>query len=326
MAHDSPEALQALRALQTLQVLPKAIIGLHYEKVLSVSRILRHVKDQRRKSSVRRKKHNKSADPLRTLQPQPTSSNAKQIHELIDKNLPSKNSNELAYTHNAHISALNHQGPPLLPVNVPNSITLPQELPSPQLPPIVAQLMSELDTARAAIIKELTDPAIEAAVTNLPDCIGDDPRYLDLTLSAQTPVTRGKRLHAQRWIAKSYEQWLQKEYGRSRVDELLKNPKSKPKHGTIEAFFKTGQSRLKNADVTRKALWEGLKMLILERLCGWDMVSAIVNYQSSCFRNTNMCELKSLSSAIKSSVWMIAFVQGRPDWLASCQAQYDGKG
>ena len=289
--HDSPQAT-AFHALKALEHLPIESIGLHIEIVRVVRQKLNSLHSARRKNKSRQKKLDEVSEPLRIAQPQPRGT-----RRLISKDVTSSSSKALR-----------------------------PEPYSPQPSPVVVQLMRGLNHARTEILNDLKDPAVEAAITKLSDCFDDDPRYLDLVPSTQTPITRGKKLHARRWVAMCYEQWMQDSYRRSRVEELLKNPKGKTKLGTFDEFFKSGWCKLKDTDVARKGLSVGLRLLVLERLCGWDAVSAVVNYQASGLRDTNMSELEPLSLAIKSSDWIMKFVQDRPGWLTSRQERYDGRG
>lgn len=285
--HETPQA-SALKALNTLRDLDLAFLDPHYETVLEVRQKLGLVKP---------KSHKESTDLPRTLQSRPK--NARKLPRLMRKDSETI------------------QRQPCPPQ--------PHEQPYPSQPMIVPQLMKLLDDSRVAIIDELTDPAVEAAITSLPEYVGEDPRFIDLMACTLNPVARGKRLHARRWIATCYKQWLEATYGRNRVDELLNDPRGKPRPGTPEEFLNSGQCQLKNTVVAKRGLLEGLKVLVLERLCGCDTISAIVNYHWICIKDINMSALQPLSLAIKSSGWMMAFVQERTGWLANCQARYDGE-
>ena len=295
MNHDSSEA-RALQALETLQDLDLKFISPHHQVAVGVRRKLALI--SRCKQRGRPTRDNELTDHLRIAKPDPT--NAKKARVLRSKESMSSNSNTLA-----------------------------PKPSSPQPCSIVVELMRGLNNTREAIIADLMNPKVEADVTARPDHLERDTRYLDLKLSERTPVSRGRRLLARRWAATEYELWLQTKHRRSRVGELLEKPTSKPKTGTIIEFLDSQRCHLRNTSTAREGIWEGLKLLVLEKLCKCNEVSAIVNYQSACLRDSNISELKSLSGAIMGSIWIMAFmkefVEHRPNWLTSCQARYDGK-
>lgn len=286
MSGTSPRSLQTLQALDTLRTADVASLYTHYGKVLEVRRKLQR---------IRPKKNNKSTRSKRTAQ-----------HKLMSKDRSTSQPRSGS------------------PQPDPNPCPQPRQEPRSTQFKTIVQLINLLNYNRQAIIEELTNPAFAAAITSLPDYVGDDPRYLDLAPCTQTPVHSGKRLHARRWIATCYEQWLQAKHGRSRIEELLNDPNGKPRKGTPEDFLESGQCQLNNTAVVKRGILEGIKLLVLELLCGWDTVSAIVNYQWACFTDITLSELARLSLAIKNCEWMMNFAKARQGWLTRNQARYEG--
>ena len=296
MDHDQPGA-RALQALKTLQELDLKFISQHPQAAVKVRNKLKLI--SRRKKGLQPRKDNESTDLLRVTQPDPTNAN---------KAYPALRSKESLSS---------------------NSIALAPEPCSPQPYSIVLELMEGLDDSQETIKADLMNRKVEEDVTARPDYLEQDARYLDLKPPERTPVAKAKRLLARRWAATEYELWKKTKHNRSRVSELLESPTGKPKTGTIVEFLNSPGCHLHNTPVSREGIWEGLKLLILEKLCGCNEVSAIVNYQSTCLKGINMSELRYLSVAIQRSTWIMAFmktfVEGRPNWLNGCQARYNGK-
>lgn len=292
MNHDSSEA-RALQALKPLQDLDLEFISPHRQAAVEVYQKLRLI--SQRKKRVRLRKVNESTDLLRIAKPDLT--NAKKARVLRSKESMSS-----------------------------NSTTLAPKPSSPQPFSIVEELMRGLDNSQVFIIADLMNWEVEGDVTARPDDLEQDARYLDLRLFERTPF---KRLFARRAAATAYELWLKTEHRRSRVSELLEKPTGKPKTGTIIEFLGSQRCHLGNTSTAREGIWEGLKLLVLESLCKCNEVSAIVNYQSACLRDSRISQLRYLSGAIMGSTWIMALmknlVERRPNWLTSCQARYDGE-
>lgn len=186
----------------------------------------------------------------------------------------------------------------------------PSQLPDPPTLPIcVGNLISTLNTSSETISTMLTNAVISQADWKTDICGGTGVRT---TL-------------AQRGLAKDYSQWRSLRYERDFIEDMMQDLKAREESNTYMEFFKALNFQ-DNVTAVCKALGHGIKMLVIERLSGEPIISAILNYSHQLFAKVSRNDLPILYEVVQKSDWIMALVKKLPGWwLENRQADYDGK-
>lgn len=217
-------------------------------------------------------------------------------------------------------------------LSVPSTITkriLPSPIPSAPSPPLnVGTLISALDTSFERITKALTNENPEAAATFQAEWKYEDPRVVDIKISSASiykETAKVRRTFAERGLAGEYIGWRLFHHRSDTIEELMHNPRARSKEGTVENFIERHSEQFKDTRTVRDGLNHGVKMLLLERMFGKPVISAILNFRHRDFVKVRRDELYALCKAVQDSKKIMALVEKLPGWLEKCQAKYDGK-
>ena len=192
----------------------------------------------------------------------------------------------------------------------------------------VYELIDGLNAISEKVTTAFRDQELVAAATIKIDRKTEDQRVLDIQMGIaldRDDIIRIRRTLAERNLAEEYRQWRIHKYQHDIIKDLIRNPRTKTREGTLDEFIKAHQGKFQDTRTVREGLNQGLKMLLLERLFTKPIISAILNFRHRDFQKVPRHELNDLCAAVQKSGWIMALVREHPGWLENCQAKYDGK-
>lgn len=180
----------------------------------------------------------------------------------------------------------------------------------------------------AAQIRKYLDRSETDAVGDKLECYSDDPRVDDLKLvkSNSSALIKFRTVLAQRSLALEYINWEIKNFGTSRVVDLVDNPRrSRARRcGKIERYVKANRDRFVNSETVRAGIERGIKLLVLENITNTVMTSVIISFCPSKFRSIKFDQLRSLGTMLDEMKWVGTLADKKTEWFQKCQKRYDG--
>ena len=192
----------------------------------------------------------------------------------------------------------------------------------------VLNLIQALKNSSREITEALQDPRLVAFAPSRNSHTGKDPRAYDIRKGKSSRAKKEEKARmtlAQRGLAAEYRRWYKGQSGHDIIDELINNPKAKSRKCSISMFLEEQFRRFGSDNELPKGIQHGIKMLLLERLFGKPIISAILNFHFDLLWKIHRNELTGLCDAIRNIEWVTAIVDVFPDWLETYQAKYDGK-
>ncbi|KAL6716968.1 hypothetical protein ACLMJK_004881 [Lecanora helva] len=159
----------------------------------------------------------------------------------------------------------------------------------------------------------------------------EDPYIVDQTVSCGNnghdfdPL---RRVLSSKFLAHEYDRWQHRHYGVSKIEDLLHTGKTRHSRpsGSIPEFVQE-YNKKKNVKVAAESVRRGIKLVLLEKIVkvGHSMVSALVAYCWTHFRDLRYDEIKKLAAAIEKKDWIMKFAAQYSAWFEDCQKQHDAQ-
>ncbi len=158
----------------------------------------------------------------------------------------------------------------------------------------------------------------------------EDPRSHDCSVANSAHSSSSntfRKILAHRSLALEYKKWELAKFHISQVCDLLGDVRQDRPNVARDGHF----TRVRNQygftikKTASKAIRYGIKLLILKRLCQKTVVSAVLTFAYSEFRDMKFKELPLLGIMTESVPWISTNLSENEHWYEQCQKKYNGK-
>jgi hypothetical protein len=148
-----------------------------------------------------------------------------------------------------------------------------------------------------------------------------DIQHVDAHSDDQTKFRKGL---GERSLGEQYHKWEMREFKRSKLDDLCKDPGvGNTGEGNIVEFIKA--NGLPEESYVQKAIRNGTRLLLLDHLFGAAGASAVVSFAPSRFRDVTGPDLQGLADSMRQNAWITGLMPMLKPWIEGCWAVYDGQ-
>ena len=196
--------------------------------------------------------------------------------------------------------------------------------------PTVSAVLCNLDQQKENTHKSLLLSANSAVPASLEQesekSLAPNIVLLNDALSSHNAI---KKAIAHRRLGLAYENWELARFKTSRINDLVQDQDlTHQRRGHISEFVEHFDVRLssrKDQDITKKGVQYAIKIIVLERLCQNEVVSAVVSFAFPKFRTLRFNELPPLKEQLQTRQWIADILIQKVEWYQQCQKYYDGK-
>ena len=164
------------------------------------------------------------------------------------------------------------------------------------------------------------------------DAIGEtlereDPNFFDMRFSVSARSSRKfmfQRGLKYRRLALDYEKWEEANFDMSTISTILDELKNQSQSASGHISTYVSKLDFMNKEATIRDIRYGIKMLVFERLCEMSVVSALLSFTYTRFRNLKYKDLPEFQSILTNSPWISTLVQ-KERWYQQCQEIFDSR-